>query len=86
MITAISSFNPNKVNFTANPGKAARRGIEIGEKMAGKVGDSFEKATPKGLTPSKLQESLPMRFDDTEGSEYFTSTAAIAWTIGMFSL
>ncbi len=45
MITAISSLNSNKVSFAANP-------TRVGEKLAGKAADSFEKAVRKGLTPN----------------------------------
>lgn len=86
MITAISSSNPSKVSFAANPVRGAERGIEVGEKLAGKAADSFERI-PKGLTPGKLPVRLSNDVvnDETVGQLSLTSTVGglVSSSIGL---
>ena len=64
MITAISNFNSNKVEFTASPIKGAKNIFKEGTKLGEQAADAFQKAkaldTPTGLTKS------PVRFLDDE--------------------
>lgn len=80
MITAISSFNTNKVNFTANPTKAIKK---FGGKVARTVENSSLEA-PKGLTPKGLtsNSSLPIRFDGGEDISESLGGGTLGTTVG----